>query len=191
MKRRRALRNNAHPWRWAVWLLAAGLGLAAVVGSGVDPVRGEPHIYKVASRLSASPSTRSAAAARFQSYVQAPELDADANLPPLDERLPLVPLVLEDSMANRPAEAPRWELGTHGGQLWLVEHPVPEFDSLTFMLSENFLGAPGLGMQGLYGNLAEEYYIHPANTHYRLTLRQGLKWSGWHSRYHRRCVLYL
>ena len=177
MKRRRALRNNAHPWGWAVWLLAAGLSLAAVVGSGVDPVRAETYIYKVASRLAASPAASSAAAARFQSYVQAPELDEDANLPPVDERLPLVPLVLEESMAGRPAGAPRWELGTHGGQLWLVEQPAAEFDSLTFMLSENFLGAPGLGMQGLYGNLAEEYYIHPANTHYRLTLRQGLKWS--------------
>ncbi len=52
-------------------------------------------------------------------------------------------------MTDRPADLPRWELGTHGGQLWLVEQPsAAEFDSLTFMLSENFLGALGLGMQG-------------------------------------------
>ena len=89
----------------------------------------------------------------------------------------MVPLVMEAGMTDSPADLPHWELGNHGGQLWLLQPPEAEFDALPFMLSENFLGAPGLGMQGLYGNLAEEYQIHPANTHFRLTLRQGLKWS--------------
>ena len=89
----------------------------------------------------------------------------------------MVPLVMEAGMTDSPADLPHRELGNHGGQLWLLQPPEAEFDALPFMLSENFLGAPGLGMQGLYGNLAEEYQIHPANTHFRLTLRQGLKWS--------------
>ena len=177
MKRRIARWKKPPPSGWVVWLLAAGLSLTAAVSTGLVPVRAEPYIYKVASRPASVPAERSAAAASFQSYIQAPELDADASLPPVEERLPLVPLVMEESMTIRPTEMPRWELGTHGGQLWLVEQAATEIDSLTFMLSENFLGAPGLDMQGLYGNLAEEYYIHPVNTHYRLTLRQGLKWS--------------
>ena len=147
------------------------------LNSGAAPVRAEVSIYKVASKPGESLTASSTAAARFQSYIQAPALDADASLPPVEERLPLVPLVMEEGMTSGSSNMPRWELGTHGGQLWLAEQSAAEFDSLTFMLSENFLGAPGLGMQGLYGNLAEEYYVHPANTHFRLTLRQGLKWS--------------
>ena len=174
MKRRNA-RKQSSTWQWlAVWLLATGLSLAAVVGSASDAVYAVPYIYKVADSPAAGPA---AAAESLESYIQAPELDADTSLPPIEERLPLVPLVMEAGMTDSPADLPHWELGNHGGQLWLWQPPEAEFDALPFMLSENFLGAPGLGMQGLYGNLAEEYQIHPANTHFRLTLRQGLKWS--------------
>ena len=174
MKRRKA-RKQSSTWQWmAVWLLVTGLSVAAVVGSASDAVYAVPYIYKVADSPAAGPA---AAAGSLESYIQSPELDADASLPPIEERLPLVPLVMEAGMTDSPADLPHWELGNHGGQLWLLQPPEAEFDALPFMLSENFLGAPGLGMQGLYGNLAEEYQVHPANTHFRLTLRQGLKWS--------------
>ena len=177
MKRRKA-RKQSSTWQWmAVWLLATGLSLAAVVGSASDAVYAVHYIYKVADSPASGPTESRAAAPSFENYIQAPELDADDNLPPIEERLPLVPLVMEASMTDSSADLQHWELGNHGGQLWLLQPPEAEFDALPFMLSENFLGAPGLGMQGLYGNLAEEYQIHPANTHFRLTLRQGLKWS--------------
>ena len=177
MKRRKA-RKQSSTWQWmAVWLLATGLSLAAVVGSASDAVYAVPYIYKVADSPVAASTSRGAAAESLESYIQSPELDANASLPPIEERLPLVPLVMAVGMTDSSAGLPHWKLGNHGGQLWLWQPPEAEFDALPFMLSENFLGAPGLGMQGLYGNLADEYYVHPANTHFRLTLRQGLKWS--------------
>ena len=165
MKRRKA-RKQSSTWQWlAVWLLATGLSLAAAVGSASDAVYAVPTIYKVADIPASGPTESRAAAASFENYIQAPELDADDNLPPIQDRLPLVPLVMEADMAGNSADLPHWELGNHGGQIWLLQPPEVEFDSLTFMLSENFLGAPGLGMQGLYGNLVMNIrFIRPIPT---------------------------
>ena len=81
--------------------------------------------------------------------MQSPFLDAESFLPPVAERLPLVPLVMEAGTEVQPKGLPYLELGTHGGQLWVLQPEEAAFDSLTFMLAENFLGVPGEGMQGL------------------------------------------
>lgn len=110
-------------------------------------------------------------------YVQAPMLEAFAGLPDVGQRLPLQPLVMADAPGMIPEGLSSLEPGAHGGQLWLQQPEAAEFDALTFMLSENFLDSPGLGLEGLYPNLAESIQIHPNNTHFRLTLRPGLRWS--------------
>ena len=164
----------------AALAFVAGLSLTGYAGTAVEQAYAAPPIYRVykaaraqaASRAETSPASR-----RFGSHMQSPSLDTESHLPTVEERLPLKPLVMEPGMAVGAVEPPRWELGTHGGQLWLMQPTEAEFDSLPFMLSENFLGTLGLRMQGLYGNLAEDFSVHPGNTHFRVTLRQGLKWS--------------
>ncbi len=159
-----------------VWTLAVGLHLTGSAGTATERAHAVAPVYRVASERAAS-HTANHASGRFERYVQSPALDAEVRLPPVAERLPLHPLVMEKGMAAEAADSPRWELGIHGGQLWVMQPVGSEFDALPFMLSENFLGAPGSRMHGLYGNLVEDFQVHPGNTYFRLTLRQGLKWS--------------
>ncbi len=141
----------------AALALVAGLRLSGYAGPAVEQVHAVPPMYKAASEHDM--------------------IDPAAALPPVDQRLPLQPLVMGEGTAVGPADQPHWQLGTHGGQLWLMQPTATGLNPVPFMLAENFLGVPGPGMQGLYGNLVEDFYVHPGNTHFRLTLRQGLKWS--------------
>ncbi len=177
MKRLTARTRSKSALCIAALVFVAGLSLTGYARTAGKQVHAVTPIYKVARAQEARHAETSPASHHFGSYMQSPVLDTESHLPPVEERLPLNPLVMEADMAVGPVDPPRWELGTHGGQLWLMQPTGAEFDSLPFMLSENFLGTLGRGMQGLYGNLAEDFAVHPGNTHFRLTLRQGLKWS--------------
>lgn len=161
---------------WAV-ALTVGTGLTGDAWIAGARILAATPLYIGAAEQPAANTRPASQSDDAEGYIQSPFLDAESNLPPVAERLPLAPLVMGEGTEVQPLGLPYLELGTHGGQLWVLQPEEAVFDALTFMLSENFLGAPGEGMQGLYGNLVEDFHVHPANTHFRLTLRQGLKWS--------------
>ena len=157
--------------------LAVCIGLTRDAGTVGERVLAATPLYIGAAAQETNSTQTDSQSSNAEGYIQSPFLDVESNLPPVTERLPLVPLVMKAGTGVQPKGLPYLELGTHGGQLWVLQPEEAAFDSLTFMLAENFLGVPGEGMQGLYGNLVEEFFVHPANTHFRLTLRKGLKWS--------------
>ncbi len=98
-------------------------------------------------------------------------------LPPLDQRLPLAPLVMRAGMVAPVQDLPALAIGQAGGTLQLVHQRDAEHPVLGHMLNENFLEAPDLETGAFYGNIVESFLAHPDNTHFRLKLRPGLKWS--------------
>ncbi len=91
--------------------------------------------------------------------------------------MPLVPLVLHPGMVAPARDLPTLEIGRQGGVLQLAHQQDAAHPVLDYMLNENFLEAPGLETGDFYGNIVESFQANAGNTHFRLKIRPGLKWS--------------
>ncbi len=119
-------------------------------------------------------------AAPESKYAQSPYLDeqvAAGELPPVEERLPINPLVVVPGIVSEVNDLPELEIGEYGGVM-RFGHPAPNWNPDIFiMLNENVLAAPGIGITGIYGNVVESYDVNDDNTVFSFNLREGLKWS--------------
>ncbi len=110
------------------------------------------------------------ASAQTTAYSEAPQLAervAAGELPPVEERLPSEPMVVE----------PLEQTGTYGGTLRSVLRGPDD----TFWL-EKTIGYEPLVRWGLDGktvvpNVAESFEVNDDATEFRFTLREGMKWS--------------
>lgn len=113
-------------------------------------------------------------------YAQSPYLDeqvASGALAPVEERLPVNPLVVVPGIVSEVDDLPELQIGEYGGVMRFA-HPTPNWNPDVFiMLNENVLGAPGIGVSGIYGNVVESYEVNDDNTVFTFQLREGLKWS--------------
>lgn len=113
-------------------------------------------------------------------YAQSPYLDdqvASGALAPVEERLPVNPLVVVPGIVSEVDDLPELQIGEYGGVMRFA-HPNPDWNPDVFiMLNENVLGAPGIGVSGIYGNVVESYEVNDDNTVFTFQLREGLKWS--------------
>ena len=113
-------------------------------------------------------------------YSQSPYLDAQVasgELAPVEERLPINPLVVVPGIVSEVTDLPELEIGEYGGVMRFA-HPNPDWNPDVFiMLNENVLAAPGIGVAGIYGNIVESYEVNEDNTIFTFNLREGLKWS--------------
>ena len=100
-------------------------------------------------------------------FHQAPMLDAlvaDGTLPPVEERLPDEPLVLQ------PAD----QIGAYGGTM--VNAHEGNFDFLEDLLRE-FPHVYGSNMQGVWPNVFMNAEVSDDNRTFTFTIRPGIKWS--------------
>lgn len=167
--------------RLSILLLASTLVLVAVIGKA-DGFQGlRPHSAQAMEAVSGEQAAPSRLLDRIRPVQsgnrQSAYLDMRGALPSLEERLPVTPLVVTPNMEARTRDLPQLEIGHQGGILYLEYRSRHVPNALTSMLQENLLGAPGLGTQDFYGNIVQDIVVHPGNTHFRFTLRQGLKWS--------------
>ena len=120
------------------------------------------------------------AAAPDSKYSQSPYLDArvaSGELAPVEDRLPVNPLVVVPGIVSEVDDLPELAIGEYGGVMRFA-HPNPDWNPDVFiMLNENVLAAPGIGVTGIYGNVVEGYTVNEDNTVFEFNLRQGLKWS--------------
>ena len=109
-------------------------------------------------------------------YSQSPTLDAKVEageLPPLEERLPEEPLLVQEVLA----EYLDYEVGVYGGSYstlttspnWNAEVFIGNNEALLCMRSTN--------SDEIVGNVLLGYDVNEDNTVYTLYLRKGLKWS--------------
>lgn len=113
-------------------------------------------------------------------FSQSPYLDeqvASGDLAPVEDRLPVNPLVVVPGIVSEVNDLPELQIGEYGGVMRFA-HPNPDWNPDVFiMLNENVLAGPGIGVAGIYGNVVEDYQVNDDNTVFTFNLREGLKWS--------------
>lgn len=112
-----------------------------------------------------------------ETYAQSPMLDAlveCGDLPPVADRLPVVPKLINESSP----EALDYEIGNYGGTIRFVTSSV-NFDADAFIgMTENILNMVDSNSSEITPNLVEEYTVSDDNTVFTFKLREGLKWSN-------------
>ena len=114
-------------------------------------------------------------------YAEPPILQsrvASGELPPIEERLPVNPLVFTKKRNDAPDGILDYQDGNYGGTLNLInQHPF-NTPVLSFMNIEQLLARPGYNLgDPLTGNVAESWSVNADNTEYTFTIREGLRWS--------------
>ena len=112
-----------------------------------------------------------------KAYQQSPFLSSKAQLDPVQDRLPLRPVVL-DPTALFPSPAQEgMAVGEFGGSLTVLRETSARIDVASLALRENLLGAPNWDPSVVQANILEKWHVHPNRQHFRLQLRAGLRWS--------------
>jgi peptide/nickel transport system substrate-binding protein len=105
-------------------------------------------------------------------FQQSPFLDG-MDLPPVDERLPLVPK-LTNELAPHQLD---FQIGQFGGTLRTVTQAI-EWDADVFVMSnEPLLNSPGLLGEEITGNVLSGFSSNADMTSFTFYLREGLRWS--------------
>lgn len=160
-------------------LISAGVMAAACTTPTQPTSAPEKEAEPTAAEAKESSSESAATAAPASKYQEAPmlaQMVEAGDLPPIEERLPVEPLVVGPGLLIS-EENLDWEPGTYGGALRFVHAGVDWNPDIFIMDNENLLAAPGIGLDGLYPNLVQSYDVSDDNTEFTFTLRKGLKWS--------------
>jgi peptide/nickel transport system substrate-binding protein len=115
------------------------------------------------------------------SYKESPmltDLVKAGELPPIKERLPREPLVVEPGLlvSNKYVEM---QPGEYGGTLQLAQE-APSGDPVIFLgMDEQMTWAPnGFDFdEGIVGNVVKDYEANSDDTEFTFRMREGLKWS--------------
>jgi len=112
-------------------------------------------------------------------YNEAPmlaELVKQGKLPPVEQRLPENPFVVGPGVIVPKKDLPDWKVGKYGGTIRTTQGE-PDWCGLGFCgNNEPLLCAPGIGTQGIRGNIVESFDVKE-NRIFTFKLRKGLKWS--------------
>ena len=123
--------------------------------------------------------TKAAAAAAAPAagkYKEAPmlaELVKAGKLPPVQERLPMNPKLINDL----PADWLKLEVGQYGGT-YRLGGPGIQYDNDGYMMCETpLLHTPGIQGDNIQPNVLETFDASADNKVFTMSLRKGLKWS--------------
>jgi peptide/nickel transport system substrate-binding protein len=105
------------------------------------------------------------------------ELVKAGKLPPVDERLPEEPFVVGPGVLITEQDLPDWQPGRYGGTLRGAHFRVNWDPDVFVMMNEPLLIAPGIGVQGIRGNIVKDFEVSDDNKVFTFHLRKGLKWS--------------
>ncbi len=105
------------------------------------------------------------------------EVDA-GTLPPLAERLPANSLVVGPGLLLTEDDLPDWTPGQYGGTLRTAFTSAFGLSGELYVMNiEPIIAAPGIDVQGFYGNIAESFEVNDDATVFTFKLREGMKWS--------------
>lgn len=100
-------------------------------------------------------------------FTQAPMLDQNKQLPPVDQRLPEKPLVIKPIASN----------GVYGGTLRTVMRGNADGNGILRTIGPQGLTHWTQDIQTVEPYVAESYTVSPDATEYTFKLRKGMKWS--------------
>jgi peptide/nickel transport system substrate-binding protein len=133
----------------------------------------EPAAAATAVPATAAADAPAAVASRFKEAPMLAELVAAGQLPPVEERLPVNPKLVQ----SLPPEWLDQEIGQYGGTFRLAG-PGIQYDNDGYMMCETpLLNTPGILGDNIQPNVFETFEVNEDNTVFTATLRRGLKWS--------------
>lgn len=116
------------------------------------------------------------AGAQYQESPVLAERVAAGELPPVEERLPDNPFVVGPGVLIVEEDLD-WEVGRYGGTLRVASKVANWQPDIFIGANEPLIMAPGIGLDGMRGNIVEDFQVSDDNRVFTFTLRKGLKWS--------------
>jgi peptide/nickel transport system substrate-binding protein len=171
------MRKPSHLMKYAMLLASASI-LASCAG-GSTPAA--PAATK-APEATAAPAATTApaekpAAGKYQEAPMWADMVKAGTLPPVDQRLPTEPFVVGPGVLQSEKNVPDWKPGKYGGTLHSA-HAVANWNPDVFvMMNEPVLKAPDLTVQGVKGNVVQDFKVSSDNKEFTFMMRKGLKWS--------------
>lgn len=138
----------------------------------IDPIVEEPVKEEPVQK---DPPVQEEIPAEIKEFTQSPFLDG-RDLPPVAERLPLEPKIVNEI----PAEHMNFEIGRFGGTLRTVRMSDTWDAVLWCTLEEPLVNSPGRLMEEFTPNVVQSFGANDANTEFTFTLRKGMRWSDGH-----------
>ena len=147
---------------------------------------------KLASLL-ATASFMMGPAVSAMDYQEAPslkEMVSKGEIPPIEQRLPKTPFVVEKGVISHAEELPDWKPGNYGGTM-RFGHTNPGWNPDVFiMLNEHVLMAPGISIKNVRGNVFKDFKIENNNTKFTFISAKGLSGHRWKASDNRRFSIY-
>ena len=132
---------------------------------------------KAAEPTKAAAAAPAAATGKYKESPMLTDLVKAGKLPPIDQRVPEQPFVVDKGTLITEKDLPDWQPGKFGGTLNFA-HAVANWNPDIFIGdNDNLLCAPGIGLEGLKPCLLSDFKVSPDNKEFTFTLRKGLKWS--------------
>jgi len=101
------------------------------------------------------------------------EMVKNGTMPPLEERLPVVP----GTCVDVPAGDVDLQIGQFGGTMRMV-HTSPQSDPYVFCINnESLLRCPGLTGRDIVGNICKGFQMTDGGKVFTFYMREGMKWS--------------
>lgn len=117
--------------------------------------------------------------AAFEKLQEAPVLAEKVKagaLPPVEQRVPKDPFIVGPGVIVAEKDLD-WKPGKYGGTLRSA-HSVANWSPDFFVMSnEGLLQAPGIGTEGVRGNVLRDYTISEDGKSITFRMREGMKWS--------------
>ena len=104
---------------------------------------------------------------------QLAELVKAGKLPPLSERLPKEPKLVNELAAKHL----KLEIGRYGGTFRMLTLSPNDDPDVYMMCNEPLLNSPSLLAEEITGNLVKAWTVNADGTEFTFTLREGHKWS--------------
>ena len=162
----------------SVLLLATASMLFAACTQAPAPTAAPAEQPAAPAEQPAAPAEQPAAPAG--KYQESPVLAARVQageLPPVDERLPEDPFIVGPGVILSETDLPDWQPGKYGGTLRSAHAVANWAPDIFVMMNEPLLSAPGIGVQGIRGNVVKDFKVENDNKEITFYLRKGLKWS--------------
>jgi peptide/nickel transport system substrate-binding protein len=164
-----------------VWAILVIVALVATACGGTPaPAPTQPPAKVEPTKAPVAEPTKAPAAAPASKYSESPmlaDLVKAGKLPPIEQRLPEVPLVVDKGVIVSEKDLPDWQPGKYGGTL-RMGHSVANWNPDIFvMMDEDTLIGQGISMDGIRGNVVESFKVENDNKDFIFKIRKGLKWS--------------
>jgi peptide/nickel transport system substrate-binding protein len=116
----------------------------------------------------------------IKEYKEAPmlaQMVKDGKIPPLAQRIPKDPMIVGPGVVVSAKDLPDWKPGKYGGTLRSAHSSANWSPDFFVMNNEGLLQAPGIGTEGIVGNVLRDFKVSDDGNTITFRMREGLKWS--------------